>query len=648
MSESGKTFIDISKRAYTYIRQAAIRDVEDAVVELITNSDDAYNRKKQTTQRKIEIEVSYPNKLVIRDHATGLEGSRMKECFLQVGEYTSTKESRGFFSRGAKDISILGEVTFETIKDDKYSRCVLDVEACGEVEEADTPATEEIRERLKIPENGLQVTLQLTPEVSMPKVEKLQIATSQHFSLRQIVKNPLNKITLDIQNNPNGGDETFEVKFEDPVGDLLVDIEFLVQGYNVPATFKVYKAEKPIRREGDPRYNRFGIIIQSYETVHDLTFFHRSIEQNPNSTYLYGVLKCDYINDLMLDLDKNGPSKSNPWTVIDPSRISGIRLDHPFCRRLKTLPVRRLTYILKMMDKAFNDVALETEDISEFVKELGLAGGEIIESEETNLFLKSPDGNLIHAIETDREKFVQVERNFSHNVLTRWARPKKSPSKETGNRPLGYIFSRNDEGKLIRATIITEGNIIKEDDMTETQKLESNVRVNADEKLLFDLSFSRSPALQGRYEIYNDGRCVHLRVNLNHPLVEKYITPSTLLEDLRSLKTSKGGIFLSELVISAFSKLLVEKDIYNKDLNLADLSDHDRVLTIFRDLDENSGRIEMFVHSLLEKYVSLNKVSKKEQLATLVTGIETRLDQSQKEIADMRKLRLQIQTYLSD
>ena len=58
----------------------------------------------------------------VTDRAIGLTSEDAEKCFLTVGNYTSHETSRGFFSRGAKDVSNIGHVTFETIKDGLYSK----------------------------------------------------------------------------------------------------------------------------------------------------------------------------------------------------------------------------------------------------------------------------------------------------------------------------------------------------------------------------------------------------------------------------------------------------------------------------------------------------------------------------------------------
>ena len=104
------SFINISERAYKYIRQFTIKNINDALVELITNATDAYN-KTQYIERVIKINIYNESRITVTDCAIGLTSDELSKAFLQVGNYTADDTSRGFFSRGAKDISALGNMT---------------------------------------------------------------------------------------------------------------------------------------------------------------------------------------------------------------------------------------------------------------------------------------------------------------------------------------------------------------------------------------------------------------------------------------------------------------------------------------------------------------------------------------------------------
>ena len=139
--------LSISSRGYMYIRSMSIQNVADALVELITNSDDAFQNKFAAMEKAgtrsswvsrhagdIEVEFWAPNVIKVRDHATGMDGATMVTNLLNVGDYTAAGDlSRGHFSRGAKDISALGDVTFMMVKNNLYSACKINYDTTVEI-----------------------------------------------------------------------------------------------------------------------------------------------------------------------------------------------------------------------------------------------------------------------------------------------------------------------------------------------------------------------------------------------------------------------------------------------------------------------------------------------------------------------------------
>ena len=153
MTDQNFAFININERAYKYIRQFTIKSIDDSIIELITNAIDAYN-KTEYVERYIYIDVFEETTIRVTDHALGLTASSLESCFLQLGNYTASDSSRGFFSRGAKDISALGDVIFETIKNNPLNpngdfpllgHSIEDLQHLIELKQLGIKATEQFR-----------------------------------------------------------------------------------------------------------------------------------------------------------------------------------------------------------------------------------------------------------------------------------------------------------------------------------------------------------------------------------------------------------------------------------------------------------------------------------------------------------------------
>ena len=155
----------------------AIRDIYDALVELITNADDRY--QVLGIPGKIEIELirrraaGGSSTLRVRDFADGMSMEAMRQKIGRTGGRVSGMEQglavRGTNSRGAKDIAALGKVIFESIPGDGS------VHACEVSEYFDftlyksTKVTKVERKRLGIPEGtGTVVTIELNASRRIP------------------------------------------------------------------------------------------------------------------------------------------------------------------------------------------------------------------------------------------------------------------------------------------------------------------------------------------------------------------------------------------------------------------------------------------------------------------------------------------------
>lgn len=126
--ESGT--VDYTGRAFHQDAIEAMRsDIVRGLIELITNSDDAYASLASERLGKISVEVEHrkgqPWLAIVRDRACGMTAEVMKARLKQLGGRTSGFESgesrRGNLGRGAKDLAAFGEVTFESIVDKEYA-----------------------------------------------------------------------------------------------------------------------------------------------------------------------------------------------------------------------------------------------------------------------------------------------------------------------------------------------------------------------------------------------------------------------------------------------------------------------------------------------------------------------------------------------
>lgn len=342
MSEVEFKNLELDYRMYQYIRNNAITNLYDAIVELITNSIDAYSTNPEL-KKKILVEFSQNNKnLKVIDNGIGLTGERMETAFLTVGTYLSTDQKRGHFSRGAKDISAIANVTFTGIKDNKLSQCKILSNGTGAMLITNQEVTSEDRNIYQIINgDGLHVDLELVASLDLElEWNKLK----KHYALRDI----LGDSNIDVQVRLLDNNNQFRLQYNQPDLEKIVGVEYQVPYYNVPATFEVWLDRNGVLyQDNDQKFTENGFLIKSFNTVYEnSTLNSRFISRHPKFEMLTGVLKCDYINTLLKDYEENGSSEKNPIPIIDTSRLVGLSRNHPFTKHLLRLPQERVTHIL--------------------------------------------------------------------------------------------------------------------------------------------------------------------------------------------------------------------------------------------------------------------------------------------------------------
>ena len=653
---SNLSFIGVSERAYKYIRQFTIKSVDDAITELITNAIDAYN-KTSYTDRLIEIDIMSKSELIIRDRAIGLTAEELSSCFLQVGTYTADSDSRGFFSRGAKDISSLGDIYFNTVKNNKYSECVLNTDAYGAVTVENIDITTEIRNKLGIPDpyNGLEVVIKLLPNFANISAINIYNSISKLGVLRDIVMDSSNRIVVRQIENNNIVYEN-RVKYSFPDSEILLDITYNVPNYtDKKARFVVKKSNTPLPQPTKESLMEFGFLIKDSTTVYEVNTIAEKYRWNPYINYIHGYLSCDGIKEYLMDYDTNGPTEMNPYPIIDPSRLTGVNKEHPFITNLLSIPLVRLDLILRELNSQISNKMVTIEDIDELLNELSEYGINIIESENIEVkFNSTYDTNLIKAVENDREKYVTVENSYSisgnystketytnnyikdqitdieqgiypgyHYILGPENEVIQIPDSNTIQDDVGlilelipndnmelvevhpYIYKLNDSGELKKLYIFSRGtfdNNINENDNTLLIKNKQ-----------FVIEFINDLNLQHRYIIDNTNG-ITIKLNLNNPIIKKYMVNKTIenLPDninLSTVSSSKTLIFFEELITDILATIILESDVENRKLIL-DSTSINNVKKVDEYYNSIVTKIEVPINNIIDKHIA-NVLAKK-------------------------------------
>ncbi|MCZ0936862.1 MAG: hypothetical protein OXJ54_17005 [Gemmatimonadetes bacterium] len=321
----------------------AIRDVYDAIVELVTNSDDRY--QILGTKGRVEIELGrrgkgQPSILRVRDFADGMTTGQMNLKLGRIGGRVSGMEEgksvRGTNSRGAKDIAALGTVTFESIAGDgRLHTCRIFSNLEYEAEDSHEVSAE-VRKGLGIGQGtGTVVTIEVERSHRIPKIDTLVPTVARLVRLRDIVWQE--QTTLVVRGLKGDGDRT--VGLRRPAGKKRISKTFAVPGYpGAKAKLIVYRARKRFRAEPS-RLRLGGILVKSRHAIHEATLFDRGLEWDSHAHWFFGRLTCEAIDDLWNEYDERQARgephpPENPVPILDPSRKTGLTPDHPFVEAL--------------------------------------------------------------------------------------------------------------------------------------------------------------------------------------------------------------------------------------------------------------------------------------------------------------------------
>lgn len=354
MSSSKKRFVvEYTSTAFEQDSGLAMKgNVLRALIELITNCDDAYSRSRKTGSIEIEVHrfpgTEEPTQIAVRDHATGLNREEMEKNFIQLGGdrsgFAAGEEVRGLFSRGSKDTAWFGETVFEGIRDGEYTRLTLFADGTGEVESSS--ATANHYQSLAIPhgKNGLSATMVVRREnTRVPDLRELRDRLAAHVQLRGVTLRQ--EMTLTEYRNGKKVQKV-PVVWDPPAATTILDEEVEIPGFDCTARLRIEKMDQ--RSEGPVSETSIhGIEVRGTRAVYENTDFSQSAS---GMALLRGSVVCPKIDDLIRSYDPRGSSDQlNPIRLVTRSR-DGLEPTHPFTQSLAAAVIQRLKPILEELE----------------------------------------------------------------------------------------------------------------------------------------------------------------------------------------------------------------------------------------------------------------------------------------------------------
>jgi hypothetical protein len=349
-----------------YVKQSAdatIKSLIDAIVELVTNSDDSYRRLEENGVKangKIELFVTRKKggiceSFMVKDYAEGMSKKKLEKAVEFAGETSGFKAGRtvrGLFGRGLKEsIIALGEGEIYTIKDNTLNVAKIrwdDTENkpkwCPSEEIQNIPP--ELRNTIGIENgNGTLVKIKVkNDKIKAPECDKLKEQIASHYALREIMISDNREILLSFEGYEKRKHikrSNIEIKYKIPIGSLVYDSYVKVPRYSDTLEMKIFESSEQL---DSPHLNPFaksGIIIKTEVSCLDNSLF--KYNNDPAAFYFFGEAYCEGIAERIrqgetgiIDLNRGGVEWQNEYCKAIAEAIEEV-LDPIVLQKKKTL-----------------------------------------------------------------------------------------------------------------------------------------------------------------------------------------------------------------------------------------------------------------------------------------------------------------------
>lgn len=330
MAQSGR--LKYSDRAFAQDADLAMgSDPIRALLELITNSDDAYGSSRGDIIVTVDQSNAIPT-ISVLDFAVGLTPAELLEKFGELGaEHSGFRHGanvRGFFGRGAKDTAAFGKTVFEAIKDGQYGR--FEILRSSEWTLEEEQVTDEAHQLLGIPvgQVGLLATIYVDrPGISIPNHRILTERLASHVQLRELTQRHTVRLRRIDRNNQSS---TAIVLWEQPSEELIVDTEISIPEFDATANITLWQL-KTASDTGLSAHSPHGVTIKGRRAAYENSLFGITDGQ---ALRIRGELRCEFIDELIRSYAADNITSANPEPLLRRDR-TGLNKDHPFYEALE-------------------------------------------------------------------------------------------------------------------------------------------------------------------------------------------------------------------------------------------------------------------------------------------------------------------------
>ncbi|MFL2819251.1 MAG: hypothetical protein ACJ0BR_06315, partial [Candidatus Puniceispirillales bacterium] len=376
---------EIDKRAITDISSASITSITEAVIELLTNVDDSYERiangnKKAYSEKKCLIKYKrggnhQPSYLEIYDNAEGMSANDIVRN-LTIGKYSSGGSTRGHFSKGLKDISIFGTVTLKSIKDNLYSETTFSLQDEGYAKPKTQKATQQHINDLNLKKknrNGTKIEylIKRGNRLTHTTFDQLVKDLETHYMLKNILHEQKRSLRVLIQNLNDKSHKPQLLVHKPPLIKKTIFDEIIqsdsIKEYNDfykpddEVCFSLYEIEED--KEAPNNHSLCGIYIEGNKQVYSKGFFDMD-KNNPYFRRFFGVLRTTLLDkslEVWRDKTTSDNSKLNPSSIIEPTRRGGLAWQHPLIDKLVKIPKQKLKNYISELDQKNKNIDFHSD-----------------------------------------------------------------------------------------------------------------------------------------------------------------------------------------------------------------------------------------------------------------------------------------------
>lgn len=328
--------------------QSTIKTLVDAIVELVTNSDDSYRRLESGAGHRVgEISI-YVNRekggacklLQVNDNAEGMDWQGLERGITfaaSTSGFFEGKTVRGLFGRGLKEAIVgLGSGEVQSVKDGRETEVEIFIEGRSpkyRVRKMERPTEDP-------PGTGITVEVSAS-RIRCPKYDILHRQLSNHFALRGIVRDANRVVTLRVDDSD--GRRKGALRFDEPAGTVRIKTSINVDGFGT-ARLEIWESQEKLDFvAGDPG-SVAGVLVKTEGAIVDSRLF--GFESEDAAHYFYGWVDCPGIARAIRDGDGG---------ILDPNR-SGLDWRHINCRSLNDEVRRHLAPLVKEKRRQLDSV----------------------------------------------------------------------------------------------------------------------------------------------------------------------------------------------------------------------------------------------------------------------------------------------------